>query len=58
MPSLQGHVHVVKKSEFAQEKVAFALKQANVSLLMEEALPKHGQQRGDLLCLEQALSRH
>lgn len=42
MNALNGQEHVVKKSKFTEEQIAFALKQAELGTRVEEVCRKMG----------------
>ena len=57
MNAPSGQEHVVKKSKFTDEQIAFALKQAELGTRVEEVCRKMGISEATFYSLEEALRR-
>lgn len=58
MNASSGQAHVVKKSKFTEEQIAFALRKAELGPRVEDvSLSQDGHQRRDVLCVEEVLLR-
>jgi putative transposase len=55
MKAPNGQEHVVKKSKFTEEQIAFAIKQAELGTRVEEVCRKMGISEATFLLVEEAL---